>query len=115
MPNTRKKAAVAAAPVAPAKAQRTEARRLIDYYEEIAFASHRMLEAAYQGNWTAFELIGGQCQELIAGLQQASVRAVLTDADRERRMVLMREILADDARIRAHAEPRMRGLDRFLV
>jgi flagellar protein FliT len=88
---------------------------LIAYYERIADASHSMLEAAYAGDWVRFEQIADQCQGLIAALRDASANAALGEQDRQRRLVLLREILRDDARIRAHAEPWLRDLDEFLA
>ncbi len=90
-------------------------RGLIGHYEKIAHASHSMLEAAYAGDWCQFESILAQCQGLIATLREASANAVLSDAEQERRLALLRGILKDDARIRAHAEPWMRDLDEFLA
>lgn len=88
---------------------------LLEYYENIARASHCLLEAAYQGDWSRFEDIADQCRELIAALKDASTDAELTRDEQERRISILRGILRDDACIRARTEPWLRDLDEFLA
>jgi flagellar protein FliT len=89
-------------------------RPLIDYYERIAEASHRMQAAADAGDWPQVEQIGAQCEGLIGALRQAAKVDALNGAERDRRLQLLRDILRDDARIRACAEPWLRNLEQFL-
>jgi flagellar protein FliT len=88
---------------------------LIEYYQSIARASHGLLEAAYQGDWTRFEAIAHQCRELIAALKDASVELPLNGDEQQRRIEILRGILRDDACIRARTEPWLRDLDEFLA
>jgi len=90
------------------------ARPLIEHYERIAEASHRMVAAADAGDWTLVEDIGLQCVGLVATLKEAARAEALGAAERERRLQLLRGILRDDARIRACAEPWLRNLEQFL-
>jgi len=79
--------------------------RLIDRYAAIAEASHRMLAAARRGDWHEVACIEDQCRELIGQLKAALTVESLGPADQRERMRLLRAILADDAEIRACAEP----------
>ena len=79
---------------------------LLHHYEAIARASCAMLEAARAGDWIEVGRQEERCSTLIAILKAAAERPEsLSQADDERRMFLLRQILADDALIRGHAEP----------
>ncbi len=79
---------------------------LLKHYEAIAQASCAMLEAARANDWIEVALQEERCAALIAILKAADERPEsLSAADDERRMHLLRQILADDALIRGHAEP----------
>ncbi|HXY05098.1 MAG TPA: flagellar protein FliT [Burkholderiaceae bacterium] len=90
------------------------AASLMDQYEKIAQASRSMLEAAHRGDWDRVEEIAARCRELIATLKQARVTDALGDAEKRRRIALLRSILNDDAQIRARAQPWLRTLEKFL-
>ena len=79
---------------------------LLQHYEAIAQASCAMLAAARAGDWVEVERQEERCGALIAILKAADERpSSLSGADDERRMFLLRQILADDACIRGQAEP----------
>ena len=88
---------------------------LINRYEDIASASRSMLDAARRGDWEEVEQIEGKCRHLIEALKVAAATDTLSDNERERRMVLLRTILKDDAQIRMRAEPWLRDLESFLA
>jgi flagellar protein FliT len=87
---------------------------LIQQYERIALASRSMLEAAHLGNWDQVEEIAARCRVMIEKLKLSSARNALGDAEKRRRIALLRSILNDDAQIRARAEPWLRDLEAFL-
>ena len=79
---------------------------LLQHYEAIAQASCAMLEAARADDWIEVARQEERCAALIAILKAADERPEsLSATDDERRMHLLRQILADDALIRGHAEP----------
>jgi flagellar protein FliT len=86
---------------------------LIECYERIAQASHEMLAAARHGDWDGVARLESTCRALIAELRQASARDRLGLREQRRRIALLREILADDAEIRARAEPWLQQLERL--
>lgn len=90
------------------------APRLIQRYEAIAQASRRMLTAARDENWDEVARLEGRCRELIAELKAAGRTERLGCAEQRRRIELLRGILADDAEIRARAEPWLCQLERMI-
>ncbi len=83
---------------------------LLQHYEAIAQASCAMLAAARAGDWIEVDRQEERCCALIAMLKAAAycpdgLDAPLSAVDDARRMQLLRQILADDAQIRNHAEP----------
>ena len=79
---------------------------LLQHYEAIAQSSCAMLAAARAGDWIEVERQEERCGALIAILKASDQRSnSFTGADNQRRMLLLRQILADDAGVRAQAEP----------
>ncbi len=79
---------------------------LLQHYEAIAEASSAMLAAARANDWIEVARQEERCAALIAILKAADEHPDSLNAiDDERRMHLLRQILADDALIRGHAEP----------
>ncbi len=87
---------------------------LIDRYELIAQASHEMLAAARHGDWESVARLEDACAALIAELQCAAVSDRLAPPEQRRRIALLRAILADDAEIRARAEPWLKKLEHLI-
>lgn len=91
-----------------------ERSQLLRRYEAIAAASGAMLDAARADDWQEVARLEDFCRTLIAALKAEAERAELSRVENERRMDLLRGILADDAEIRGRAEPWTRQLDRLL-
>jgi hypothetical protein len=88
---------------------------LLLHYEAIARASCAMLEAARADDWIEVTRQEERCGALIAILKAAAERPEpLSAVDDERRMFLLRQILADDALIRGHAEPWLEPIVPFI-
>ncbi len=86
-------------------------RSLIAHYEAIAQASHQMLAAARAEDWARVGVLEDECRALIARLQAEAAGVVLSAQEQKRRVQLLREILADDAEIRARSEPWLQELE----
>jgi flagellar protein FliT len=83
-------------------------------YEAMAEVSGRMLGAARESDWDRFIAEEKRCRELVAELQ-ARAEANLSAAERARKFVLLRKMLADDAEIRNLADPWMQHLQDMLA
>ncbi len=91
-------------------------RILLGYYEAIGRVSRVMLGAATRGDWKAFEQAQVCCEQLIACLEATGVTHEALDGNgRRRRLEILRQLLADDARIRDIAQPSLRRLDVLLA
>lgn len=90
------------------------APQLIQRYEAIAQASRRMLCAARSEDWDEVARLEDRCRDLIAELKAANRTERLRASEQRRRIELLRGILADDAEIRARAEPWLRQLERLI-
>jgi len=89
---------------------------MLPHYEAIARASSEMLAAARADEWHEVAHHEERCGELITSLKVAEryPGAPLSAVDHERRMQLLRQILSDDAQIRALAEPWLEPLAPYL-
>jgi flagellar protein FliT len=94
---------------------RREAPRLIRRYEAIALASRCMLTAARRGDWSEVARLEERCRELIGQLKAAAEFESLDAGAQRRRVRLLRGILADDAEIRARAEPWLAQLEQLIA
>ncbi len=94
-----------------AGAQARRERSLIAHYEAIAQASHAMLAAARADDWVRVGDLEDECRTLIARLQVVADGVPLNADEQQRRVQLLREILADDAEIRARSEPWLQELE----
>lgn len=84
----------------------------IQHYEAIAQTSRKMLCAARREDWDEVARLEDQCRRLIAELKAAGGCERLGGAQQRRRIELLRGILADDAQIRARAEPWLHPIER---
>lgn len=89
--------------------------RLINRYEAIAMASRCMLTAARCGDWTEVARLEDRCRALIAQLKAAAEFEQLAEDDQRIRLRLLRNILADDAEVRARAEPWLAQLEHLIA
>lgn len=91
-------------------------RTLLGYYEAIGHVSQLMLQAATRADWKSLEHAHACCEELIRCVQATGLTPeTLDDTARRRRMEILRQILADDARIRDLTQPSLRRVDALLV
>jgi len=86
----------------------------LSLYEALAQASGAMLVAARADNADQLERLVARCRVLIEQLRSARGARSFSRDDERRRIELLRAILADDAQIRAHGEPWLRELERWV-
>jgi len=94
---------------------RGETPRLIHRYEAIALASRCMLTAARRGDWDEVARLEQRCCALIDQLKAAAAFERLDADDQRIRLRLLRDILADDAEMRARAEPWLARLEALIA
>ncbi|HEX4586270.1 MAG TPA: flagellar protein FliT [Burkholderiaceae bacterium] len=97
----------------PGRAEQ-QSRRLIERYQEVAQVSGDMLAAAHREDWEEVARLGARCRILIGQLKRAALSEALSEAEQERRLKLLREILQDDAQIRMRSEPWLLELERLI-
>jgi flagellar protein FliT len=86
-------------------------------YENMAVISEQMLVAARNANWELLSVLENRSSQYLAQLNQHGVEGVVeaqidntNDALRERKVAIIKKILADDRDIRNLTEPRLTEL-----
>lgn len=88
--------------------------RLLQRYEALAQVSRRMLEAAREDDWMQVARLETRCGELIDDLRAAMRLETLSAEEQRQRIAYLRHMLADDAEIRARAEPWLTQLEKLV-
>ncbi|MEQ1837460.1 MAG: flagellar protein FliT [Candidatus Nitrotoga sp.] len=88
--------------------------QVITHYESLSVLTERMCEAAAQGEWDKLVSIEQQCAQQVAIMKLADAPITIDEPTRQRKMQLIRKILADDAEIRNHTEKWMGQLQRIM-
>lgn len=84
-------------------------------YESMGSISAQMVQAAQACDWERLAALERHCAALARRLEAAADAALPLDAAlRRRKAELIRQILADDAEVRRHAEPWMEHVRQFL-
>ena len=87
----------------------------LEIYEQMCALSARMVEAARAGDWERLIALERAVAELRDTLIGEGDSGAGTPDEAERRRVLIRRILRDDAEVRRHTEPWMEQVRRFLT
>ena len=85
---------------------------VLSLYENVAGLTARMAHAAQAGDWDGLAELEGKCGAQ-AGAAQAGVPA-LGGEQRQRKLALLREIMANDRAIRAATDPWQARLDAMM-
>ena len=88
--------------------------KIITHYESLSALTGQMREAAVQGEWDKLVSIEQQCSQQVAAMRSADATATLDEPARQRKIHLIKKILADDAEIRNHTEVWMGQLQRIM-
>ena len=90
--------------------------QVITNYETLSALTGQMREAAVQGEWDKLVSIEQQCSQQVAAMRpaDAAAAAALDDPARQRKIQLIKKILADDAEIRNRTEVWMGQLQRIM-
>ena len=83
-------------------------------YESMSAISAQMVEAAAACDWDRLTALEKDCAGLARHLEENGEPVRLSDAEKTRKLALIRRILADDAEVRRHTEPWMEQVKQFL-
>jgi len=88
--------------------------QVITNYESLSALTGQMREAAMHNEWDKLVDIEKQCSRQVAIMKPVDATTVLNEAARQRKMQLIKKILADDAEIRNRTETWMGQLQRIM-
>lgn len=88
--------------------------QVITNYESLSALTGQMREAAVQGEWDKLVSIEKQCGQQVAAMRPVDATATLDEPAKQRKIQLIKKILADDAEIRSHTEAWMGQLQRIM-
>lgn len=83
-------------------------------YETLSGISGDMVHAAETGNWDRLIELERTVARLRDRLSAEDAQAKLTESERNRKVHLIKRILADDRKVRSYTEPWMDHVRRFL-
>ncbi|MBK8335984.1 MAG: flagellar protein FliT [Sterolibacteriaceae bacterium] len=86
----------------------------LNLYETLSDISEHMVRAAEVGDWDRLGELERRVAGLRSGLALADAQTRLTESERERKVHLIKRILADDRKVRSYTEPWMDHVRRFL-
>lgn len=80
------------------------APQVISNYESLSAITSRMREAAVHGEWDTLIGLEQQCSRHVASMKPVDAATALDETSRQRKIQLIKKILADDAEIRNRTE-----------
>lgn len=88
--------------------------QVISNYESLAAITGRMRDAAAHGEWDTLAGLEQQCSRHVATMKPVDAAAALDESARQRKIQLIKKILADDAVIRSSTEAWMGQMQRIM-
>lgn len=88
--------------------------QVIVNYESLSALTGRMRDAAEHGEWDELVGLEQQCSRHVASMKAADATTALDESARQRKIQLIKKILADDAEIRNRTEAWMGQLQRLM-
>ena len=87
---------------------------VISLYESVADLTDQMLAAARDENWYLLSKLEADCAHVVGVLKQTETLVKLTDDRRERKVNILKKILADDRDIRNLTDPGLKKLSALI-
>jgi len=87
---------------------------ILTVYETVAELTGQMLVAATDNEWDQLVLLEKQCSDEVKVLRAHEASLVLTGPARQRKVELIKKVLADDRRIRDLTMPWMAQLSKLI-
>ncbi len=88
--------------------------QVIKNYESLSSITSQMRDAAVHGEWDQLVNLEQQCSQHVATMKPVDTAAKLDEPTRQRKIQLIKKILADDAEIRNHTETWMGQLQQIM-
>lgn len=88
--------------------------QVITNYESLSAITSRMRDAAVQGEWDTLVGLEQQCNRQVATMKPVDAVVSLDEPARQRKIQLIKKILADDAEIRNRTELWMAQLQHIM-
>jgi len=88
--------------------------QVITNYESLSAITSKMREAAVHGEWDQLIGLEQQCSRQVATMKPVDAVTTLDEPARQRKIQLIKKILADDAEIRNRTETWMGQLQRII-
>lgn len=88
---------------------------LIHHYETIAETTDRMLAAARANDWETLCAVENECARKIKDLKSIDDPKQLSPEDQQKRMALLKHMLANDAAIPNLTEPWMKHIESLIM
>lgn len=83
---------------------------ILEVYENVATITTQMLAAARKGDWEQLAMLESRCSMQVATLKKVDASIALSGENRDKKVEIIRKILADDKQIRAITEPWLKQL-----
>lgn len=90
------------------------AAQVIASYESLSTLTEQMRDAALQGEWEHLIELEHQCSRQVAAMKPQDEVSALDETSRQRKIQLIRKILADDADIRSRTQAWMGQLQHIM-
>lgn len=87
---------------------------MISLYEEVAVITDQMLAAARTSDWEQLVVLETRCASLVERLKTRMPAVPLTGEAREKKIRIIKKILADDCEIRNITQPWMARLNELI-
>jgi flagellar protein FliT len=87
---------------------------ILTVYESVADLTGQMLAAADSSDWERLVALEQQCSARVSTLRASEAGQPLTATARQRKVALIKKVLADDRRIRDLTEPWMAQLSKLI-
>jgi len=92
----------------------TTGNQIITNYESLSFITAQMREAAVHGEWDQLVQLEQQCSRHVVTMKTADAEGELDEPGRQRKIQLIKNIMADDAVIRNRTEKWMEQLQSIM-
>ena len=87
---------------------------VISLYESVADLTDQMLVAARQEDWVLLSKLEADCAHVVNALKTMEASVKLTEDRRERKIKILKKILADDKDIRNLTDPGLKKLSALI-
>lgn len=88
--------------------------KVILNYESLSAITSQMRDAAVHGKWSLLIALEQQCSQHVATMKPIDAVTILDEPARQRKIQLIKKILADDVEIRNHTEVWVGQLQRII-